>query len=104
MTLVEHQPFLSKFKIIVCFRSGMLKDVPYSRLVEVCPAALPIKLDSDSKLHTDKGKLTVTVSPADVPKNSASDSKLAVDYFNTPINNERHNKEEVCLLFYIYYD
>ncbi|XP_017781272.1 PREDICTED: uncharacterized protein KIAA1109 isoform X3 [Nicrophorus vespilloides] len=62
------------------------KDVPYSRLVD--PAALPIKLDSDSKLHKDKAKLSVNSEDDDecVPKNSASDSKLAVDYFNSPKN------------------
>lgn len=66
-------------------RSTILKDVPYSRLIETCPAALPIKLDSDSKLHTEKGKLFVNVPHGDgLPKNSISDSKLAVDYFNAP--------------------
>lgn len=66
-------------------RSTILKDVPYARLVETCPAALPTKLDSDSKLHTEKTKLYVTTPHGDsLPKNSVSDSKLAVDYFNTP--------------------
>lgn len=67
-------------------RSTILKDVPYARLIETCPTALPTKLDSDSKLHTtEKGKLFVNVPHGDVlPKNSISDSKLAVDYFNAP--------------------
>lgn len=66
-------------------RSTILKDVPYARLIETCPAALPTKLDSDSKLHTEKGKLFVNVPHGDtLPKNSISDSKLAVDYFNAP--------------------
>lgn len=47
--------------------------------------ALPLKLDSDSKLHFDKSKSILNVPESDVaPKNSASDSKLAVDYFNSP--------------------
>ncbi|KAK5638052.1 hypothetical protein RI129_012347 [Pyrocoelia pectoralis] len=52
------------------------KDVPYSRLVD----ALPPKLDSDSKLHFEKGNLNVPDKET-LPKNSISDSKLAVDYF-----------------------
>lgn len=45
---------------------------------------LPVKLDSDSKLHIEKGKLTPHVDR--LPKSSISDSKLAVDYFNAPQN------------------
>lgn len=64
-------------------RSSILKEVPYARLVETAPFNLPIKLDSDSKLHTEGGKLSVATDQADaLPKNSISDSKLAVDYFN----------------------
>lgn len=58
--------------------------MPYARLVETCTAMLPIKLDSDSKLHVEKGKLTPHADP--LPKSSISDSKLAVDYFNAPQN------------------
>lgn len=77
-------------------RSSILKDVPYARLIETCPAALPTKLDSDSKLHTEKGKLFVNVPHGDVlPKNSISDSKLAVDYFNAP--EIQRNKEAVSI-------
>ena len=66
-------------------RSSIIKDVPYSRLVDNCALSiLPVKLDSDSKLHTDKSRLTVNVSESEsLPKNSISDSKLAVDYFNS---------------------
>ncbi|KAG5893448.1 hypothetical protein JTB14_012167 [Gonioctena quinquepunctata] len=66
-------------------KSSLLKEVPYSRLVEISPANLPVKLDSDSKLQCDKGKLNVGLNVSDsLPKNSVSDSKLAVDYFNAP--------------------
>ncbi|XP_063925143.1 bridge-like lipid transfer protein family member 1 isoform X3 [Zophobas morio] len=66
-------------------RSSVMKEVPYARLVETCPSMLPSKLDSDSKLHTEVGKLSVTNEPDPLPKNSISDSKLAVDYFNAPV-------------------
>lgn len=66
-------------------RSSIMKEVPYARLVETCPSMLPCKLDSDSKLHTDVGKLAVNTDPDPLPKNSISDSKLAVDYFNAPV-------------------
>ncbi|KAL3270941.1 hypothetical protein HHI36_021446 [Cryptolaemus montrouzieri] len=67
-------------------RSAIIKEVPYSRLIETCPPLLTTaKLDSDSKLHTEKGKLLVTSTDVELlPKNSVSDSKLAVDYFNAP--------------------
>ncbi|KAF5284663.1 hypothetical protein FQR65_LT13494 [Abscondita terminalis] len=53
------------------------KDVPYSRLVD-----MPVKLDSDSKLHFEKEKSALNVPDKEaLPKNSISDSKLAVDYF-----------------------
>ncbi|KAF5303327.1 hypothetical protein FQA39_LY10066 [Lamprigera yunnana] len=59
------------------------KDVPYSRLVDVYATALPVKLDSDSKLHFEKEKVALNVPEKEVlPKNSISDSKLAVDYFS----------------------
>lgn len=65
----------------------MLKDVPYLRLMENCVTVLPNKLDSDSKLHTEKTKLAISVPDGEsLPKNSISDSKLAVDYFNAPTN------------------
>lgn len=67
-------------------RSSILKDVPYSRLIDNS-SALPAKLDSDSKLHSERGKLIVCVPDSELlPKNSVSDSKLAVDYFNAPVN------------------
>ncbi|CAG9772767.1 unnamed protein product [Ceutorhynchus assimilis] len=63
--------------------SIITKEVPYSRLIDASHATLPSKLDSDSKLHSDKSKLNV-IEPSDLlPKNSVSDSKLAVDYFTT---------------------
>lgn len=59
--------------------------VPYARLLDTCPPpVLPLKLDSDSMLHTEKGKLTADGDA--MPKSSISDSKLAVDYFNAPRN------------------
>lgn len=68
------------------FRSAIIKEVPYARLIETCPPLLTTaKLDSDSKLHMEKGKLCVASTEVDMPpKNSVSDSKLAVDYFNSP--------------------
>lgn len=46
-------------------------------------AQLPPKLDSDSKLNTQRSKSNLSVPEIErVPKSSASDSKLAVDYFN----------------------
>lgn len=66
-----------------------MKDVPYLRLMDNCVSLLPAKLDSDSKLHTEKTKLAVSVPDGEsLPKNSISDSKLAVDYFNAPTNVE----------------
>ncbi|XP_035723534.1 transmembrane protein KIAA1109-like isoform X4 [Vespa mandarinia] len=61
-----------------------IKDVPYSRLVDASPVAqLPQKLDSDSKLNTERSKSILSVPEIDTaPKSSVSDSKLAVDYFN----------------------
>lgn len=57
--------------------------------MDTCSVILPVKLDSDSKLHTDKPKLAVAVPDSELlPKSSASDSKLAVDYFNSPLNLE----------------
>ncbi|ERL94574.1 hypothetical protein D910_11851 [Dendroctonus ponderosae] len=64
-------------------KSTVTKEVPYSRLVDTSPLNLPTKLDSDSKLHSDKSKLGVIETAELQPKNSASDSKLAVDYFTT---------------------
>ncbi|KAJ8956249.1 hypothetical protein NQ318_014981 [Aromia moschata] len=66
-------------------KSTLLKEVPYSRLIESSLANLPTKLDSDSKLQCEKSKLAVGGEGAEpLPKNSISDSKLAVDYFNAP--------------------
>ncbi|XP_031358006.1 transmembrane protein KIAA1109 isoform X3 [Photinus pyralis] len=59
------------------------KDVPYSRLMDT----LPPKLDSDSKLHFEKGNLNVPDKES-FPKNSISDSKLAVDYFGAQPKSE----------------
>ncbi|XP_043249927.1 transmembrane protein KIAA1109 isoform X1 [Colletes gigas] len=65
-------------------RGNSVKDVPYSRLVDASPVAqLPQKLDSDSKLHTERSKSILNVPEIEAaPKSSVSDSKLAVDYFN----------------------
>lgn len=65
-------------------RNG-IKDVPYARLVDPpATSLLPAKLDSDSKLNTDRGKSILNVPDIEPgPKNSVSDSKLAVDYFHT---------------------
>lgn len=61
-----------------------MKDVPYSRLVDASPSSqLPQKLDSDSKLNSERSKSILSVPEIETaPKSSASDSKLAVDYFN----------------------
>lgn len=66
----------------------LLRDVPYARLVDSSPSnLLPQKLDSDSKLHTEKSKSILSVPEAELtPKSSVSDSKLAVDYFNSARN------------------
>lgn len=63
-----------------------MKDVPYARLVDASPTAqLPQKLDSDSKLNSERSKSILSVPEIETaPKSSASDSKLAVDYFHTP--------------------
>nr|XP_031841602.1 transmembrane protein KIAA1109 isoform X3 [Nomia melanderi] len=65
-------------------RGSSVRDVPYSRLVDASPVAhLPQKLDSDSKLHTERSKSILSVPEIEAaPKSSVSDSKLAVDYFN----------------------
>lgn len=74
-----------------------MKDVPYSRLMDTCNVILPAKLDSDSKLHTDRPKVAVIVPDSELlPKSSASDSKLAVDYFNSSLNLEPHSRS-VCI-------
>lgn len=74
--------FLLVLHLIVFLRSAILKEVPYSRLLE---ANLSTKLDSDSKLQCETSKLTISGDGAELlPKNSVSDSKLAVDYFNSP--------------------
>lgn len=66
------------------------KDVPYSRLVDAYATVLPVKLDSDSKLHFEKGKSVLNVPESELlPKNSISDSKLAVDYFSAAQNVEQ---------------
>lgn len=66
----------------------LLRDVPYARLVDGGTSnLLPQKLDSDSKLHTERSKSILSVPEADLaPKCSVSDSKLAVDYFNSTRN------------------
>lgn len=48
---------------------------------------LPQKLDSDSKLHSERSKSILSVPEIDcLPKSSVSDSKLAVDYFGANEN------------------
>ncbi|XP_011301889.1 uncharacterized protein KIAA1109 isoform X7 [Fopius arisanus] len=71
-------------------RSPNLRDVPYSRLVDASPSTqLPQKLDSDSKLNSERSKSILSVPEMEnCPKSSASDSKLAVDYFTTPTETE----------------
>ncbi|XP_052121267.1 transmembrane protein KIAA1109 isoform X3 [Frankliniella occidentalis] len=66
----------------------LLRDVPYARLVDSGVSnLLPQKLDSDSKLHTERSKSILSVPEAELtPKCSVSDSKLAVDYFNSTRN------------------
>lgn len=53
-------------------------------MVDASPVAqLPQKLDSDSKLNTERSKSILSVPEIETaPKSSVSDSKLAVDYFN----------------------
>lgn len=65
-----------------------MKDVPYSRLVDASPInQLPLKLDSDSILNTERSKSILNVPEIETaPKSSVSDSKLAVDYFSVPEN------------------
>ncbi|XP_015586515.1 uncharacterized protein KIAA1109 isoform X3 [Cephus cinctus] len=67
-------------------RGSNIKDVPYSRLVDASPITqLPQKLESDSKLNSERSKSILSVPEIETaPKSSASDSKLAVDYFNAP--------------------
>lgn len=77
--------------MILCIRGQtpqLLRDVPYARLVDAGTSnLLPQKLDSDSKLHTERSKSILSVPEADLaPKCSVSDSKLAVDYFNSTRN------------------
>lgn len=74
------------------FCSGQnVKDVPYSRLIDTTSpvAQLPQKLDSDSKLNTERSKSILSVPEIETaPKSSISDSKLALDYFNATENIE----------------
>ncbi|BES96456.1 Fragile site-associated protein C-terminus [Nesidiocoris tenuis] len=68
--------------------NGHSKDVPYARLMDSSPTnLLPPKLDSDSRLHASdktKGVLNIPENES-LPKSSISDSKLAVDYFNSTV-------------------
>lgn len=81
-------------------RSGHLNKeagVPYSRLIEgpLSNAALPAKLDSDSKLHTERDCCVLEVPEG--PKNSVSDSRLAVDYFSSTFDSKNEQKDEEIL-------
>ncbi|KAF7987765.1 hypothetical protein HCN44_003628 [Aphidius gifuensis] len=80
----ERKSLCRRFSYTSGRQTNLIKDVPYSRLVDSSPITqLPQKLDSDSKLNTEKSKLILCVPENDNgPKSSASDSKLAVDYFN----------------------
>jgi len=71
-----------------CCSGPNTKDVPYSRLIDASPVAqLPQKLDSDSKLNTERSKSILSVPEIEAaPKSSVSDSKLAVDYFTATEN------------------
>lgn len=73
-----------------CYSGANTKDVPYSRLIDASPVAqLPQKLDSDSKLNTERSKSILSVPEIETaPKSSVSDSKLAVDYFTATENVE----------------
>ncbi|KAG7214078.1 hypothetical protein KM043_001440 [Ampulex compressa] len=79
----ERKPLDRRFSY-TSMRGSVVKDVPYARLVDASPVAqLPQKLDSDSKLNTERSKSILSVPEIEtVPKSSVSDSKLAVDYFN----------------------
>lgn len=83
----EHRGRVSRRFSYTLTRNHTTKDgVPYARLVDG-PILLPAKLDSDSKLHTDRCKSILDVPDTEQgPKNSVSDSKLAVDYFNSKSN------------------
>lgn len=70
--------------------------------METAPSNLHTKLDSDSKLHTESGKLSVTTDQTDgLPKNSISDSKLAVDYFNASVGDSANSPVNVTQLDFI---
>ncbi|XP_063974640.1 bridge-like lipid transfer protein family member 1 isoform X5 [Diachasmimorpha longicaudata] len=86
----DDRKLLSRRFSYTSIRSSNLKDVPYSRLVDSSPSTqLPQKLDSDSKLNSERSKSILNVPEIEnCPKSSASDSKLAVDYFNSPTETE----------------
>lgn len=80
----------------------LLRDVPYARLLDSNASSLfPQKLDSDSKLHTERSKSILSVPEGDLtPKCSVSDSKLAVDYFNSARNTASNQVSQVsCTVF-----
>ncbi|XP_012263790.2 transmembrane protein KIAA1109 homolog isoform X5 [Athalia rosae] len=83
--MADRRPLARRFSY-TSMRGPNMKDVPYARLVDASPTAqLPQKLDSDSKLNTERSKSILSVPEIETaPKSSASDSKLAVDYFHTP--------------------
>ncbi|XP_046477858.1 bridge-like lipid transfer protein family member 1 isoform X1 [Neodiprion pinetum] len=83
--VAERKPLGRRFSY-TSMRGTNMNDVPYARLVDASPTVqLPQKLDSDSKLNTERSKSILNVPEIETaPKSSASDSKLAVDYFHTP--------------------
>ncbi|KAJ8666820.1 hypothetical protein QAD02_008482 [Eretmocerus hayati] len=91
LSLSSTSPFIDSNKKLLgrrfsyTSRGSGVRDVPYSRLVDASPInQLSAKLDSDSKLNSQRSKSILSVPEIEnTPKSSASDSKLAVDYFNT---------------------
>ncbi|CAH1406051.1 unnamed protein product [Nezara viridula] len=75
--------------------NGPARDVPYSRLLDASPTSLfPPKLETDNvsmRLSAGSAEKTRSIlsvpqeSTESQPKSSISDSKLAVDYFNSTV-------------------
>ncbi|KAK0176217.1 hypothetical protein PV328_000373 [Microctonus aethiopoides] len=88
--VANDKKILSRRFSYTSIRGVNMKDVPYSRLVDSSPVnQLSQKLDSDSKLNSERSKLILGVPEMEnAPKSSASDSKLAVDYFNATSETE----------------
>lgn len=72
--------------------NGHVRDVPYSRLLDSSPTNLfPSHLDPETRLNAGNPEKTRSIlsvpqeSSESQPKSSISDSKLAVDYFNSTV-------------------